>query len=122
MQPRWLVKPFVNYQRPWALLIVAAFCATMTANAASLRTFAVVFGQVTNDIAIIEANFDNSSAQKQKLATLIRARNVILNAELRDDEALKSLVDLLGGNSDYNTTLDESANNARASVLDDYNL
>ncbi len=102
-------------------LLVVLFCA-VTAHGASLRTFAVVFGQVTNEIATIQANFDNSTAQKQKLAKLVRARGVILDPELRDDEALKSLVDLLGSNSDYDSTLDETASNARASVIDDYHL
>src|SRR5688500_12240106 len=86
---------------------------------ASLQTFAVVYGQLTNDIAILEAEFDNSPEQKQTFATLVRARNVILNPELRDEQALAALVDLLEA-SGYDTTLDEAANNARASVLRAY--
>jgi len=91
------------------------------APAASLQTFAVVFGQLTNEIALIESDFDNSPAQKQKLAALIRARGAILDPELRDEQTLATLVTLLGHNSDYTTTLDESASNARGVVLSEYN-
>lgn len=95
---------------------------TAASPAASLPVFAVVFGQLTNEIAMIQGSFDNSTAQKQKLATLVRARSVILDPELRDDEALAQLVTLLGNISDYDSTLDESARNARASVTGTYDL
>jgi hypothetical protein len=87
-----------------------------------LETFAGVFEQITNEIATIEGNFDNSTAQKQKLAKLVGARSAILDPALRDEQALVSLVDLLGGSSDYDASLDESANNARAAVVANYNL
>src|SRR5687767_5935719 len=60
---------------------------------ASLQTFAVLYGQLTHDIVILEAEFDNSPEQKQTFATLVRARSVILNPELRDEQALAGLVD-----------------------------
>jgi hypothetical protein len=104
------------------LLAIVLSSVVFTTRAASLQTFAVVFGEITNEIASLEASFDNSAAQKQKLATLVRARSVILNPELRDEQTLAALVALLGGNGDYTATLDEAANNARAAVLSDYNL
>lgn len=101
-----------------AVLITGVF----TVRAASLQTFAVVFGQLTNDIANIQTHFDNSASQKQTLATFVHARSVILDPLLRDEQVLAVLVDLLGSNSDYTATLDESAGNARATVLAAYNL
>jgi hypothetical protein len=101
-----------------AVLALTVLCS----NAASLPVFAVVFGQATNEIASIESNFDNSTEQKQQLATLLRARSVILDPEMRDDQALAALVNLLGDNPDYTTALDEAANGARASVLGTYDL
>src|SRR5436190_8253684 len=99
-------------------LAITAICS----HAASLSVFAVVFGQATNEIAFIQSNFDNSTAQKQQLATLLRARSVILNADLRDDQALAALVNLLGENPDYAAALDEAANAARTSVIGTFDL
>lgn len=99
-------------------LAITAICS----HAASLPVFAVVFSQATNEIAFIESNFDNSTTQKQQLATLLRARSVILNADLRDDQALAALVNLLGENPDYAAALDEAANAARTSVMGTYDL
>ena len=88
--------------------------------AASLQTFAPVFNQTTNEIAFLEDHFDNSPAQKEKLARLKDARATVINPELRDDQALAALVKSLGAQMDYTTALDESAIRARASVLNDY--
>jgi hypothetical protein len=117
MQPRSCIATFSALRccLPGIFLFLA-----WSVSAASLQTFAVVYGQLTNEIAIIESSFDNSSAQKQKLATLVRARGVILDPELRDEQALSALVQLLGSNSDYDATLDDSAANARAAVLSRY--
>jgi len=104
------------------VLCLVFFCLASAAHAASLPVFAVVFGQVTNEIATIQANFDDSTAQKEKLGRLVRARSVILNPALRDDQALAELVKLLGNNGDYDATLNESARNARASVMGTYDL
>jgi hypothetical protein len=101
-----------------AALTMAVICS----NAASLPVFATVFAQATNEIASIESNFDNSTEQKQQLATLVRVRSVILNPGVRDDQALATLVNLLGDNPDYTAALDEAANGARASVLGTYDL
>jgi len=104
-----------------SILLVAvliSFSATAwSAHAASLQVFAVVYGEVTNDIAIIESNFDGSSAAKQKLATLVRARTIILDPALSDEQALAQLVSDLAPLSDYNALLDESANIARSALL-----
>jgi hypothetical protein len=97
-----------------------ALFASLCSHAVSLQVFATVFGELTNDIATIESNFDNSPVQKEKLAVLVRARSAILNPEMGDAEALATLVRLLGENGDYVAVLDESAVNARASVLSDY--
>src|SRR5687768_5964335 len=115
MQPRSCINsPVARLCCLWLGLVLA-----VAGHGASLQTFAVVYGQLTNDIAILEAEFDNSPEQKQTFATLVRARSVILNPELRDEQALAALVDLLEA-SGYDTTLDEAANNARASVLSAY--
>lgn len=90
-------------------------------HAASLQVFATVYGQVTNDIAIIESNFDGSSAQKQKLARLVASRDIVLDPLFTDEQALTKLMDVLGPENDYAPLLDESANNARAAVLARYN-
>ena len=104
------------------VLLWAALSLFPNVRATSLQTFAVVFGQATNEIALIEQQFNDSPAQKEKLAALARARSVILNLDLRDEEALAALVNLLGSHDDYDTTLDESAANARAAVLARYDL
>jgi len=102
------------------LFVCVALFASLCSHAVSLQVFATVFGELTNDIATIESNFDNSPVQKEKLAVLVRARSAILNPEMGDAEALATLVRLLGQNGDYVAVLDESAVNARASVLSDY--
>ena len=89
-------------------------------HAASLQVFATVYGQVTNDIAVIDANFDGSSAQKQKLARLVASRDVILDPALTDEQALAKLVDVLGPENDYAPLLDDAASNARSAVLARY--
>ena len=104
----------------FALISFVALTLTSSVRAASLLTFAPVFTQTTNEIAFIETHFDNSTAQKEKLARLEDARATVLDSELRDDQALAALVKSLGVQADYVTTLDESALRARASVLNDY--
>ena len=106
--------------RAWVLVSLLALATSVRAT--PLQTFAVVFGQATNEIASIEDDFQNSSAQNEKLATLWRVRSVILSDELRDEQVLATLVKLLGSHDDYQTTLDESAANARAAVLRRYDL
>jgi hypothetical protein len=106
----------------WVFVCTALALTILCTHAASLPVFATVFGQVTNEIAFIESNFDNSTEHKQQLATLVRARSVILNPEVRDDQALAALVNLLGDNPDYDAALDEAANGARASVMGTYDL
>ena len=101
-------------------IIVALAWLTMSARADSFPTFAVLFAQITNDIALIQQNFDNSPAQKQTLATLTRARTAILNPELRDEQVLSTVVNLLENDINYAATLDLSAGNARATVLARY--
>jgi hypothetical protein len=103
-------------------LVSLLLLSSLVAKAASLQTFAVVFGQVTNDLAILEASFDGSSGQRQLLAALVRARAAILDPDLRDEQALVKLVDLLGSNGAYDATLDESARNARAAVLSQHDV
>jgi hypothetical protein len=103
-------------------LVIALLGATLNTHAASLPTFIVVFGELTNEIASIEKNFDNSSAQKQQLAVLTRATSLILDEELRDEQVLSRLLPLIGSDSDYTITLNESAANARAAVLGRYDL
>jgi hypothetical protein len=71
---------------------------------------------------VIQQNFDNSPAQKHNLATLVRARSAILNPELRDEQVLASVVNLLGDEVDYAAALDASAGNARSTVLARYDL
>lgn len=104
----------------FALMAFGAIVLTIPTRAASLQTFAPVFTQTTNEIAFLETHFDNSPAQKEKLARLENARATVLDLELRDDQALAALVKSLGAQADYVTTLDESALRARASVLNDY--
>ena len=104
----------------FALVACVAAMLALPAGAASLLTFAPVFTQTTNEIAFIETHFENSPAQKEKLARLEDARAAVLDPELRDDQALAVLVKSLGAQTDYTTTLDESAVRARASVLNDY--
>lgn len=104
----------------FALIASFAVVLTISIRAASLQTFAPVFTQTTNEIAFVETHFDNSPAQKEKLARLESARATVLDLELRDDQALAALVRLLGTQADYATPLNESALRARASVLNDY--
>ena len=94
----------------------------MSARADSFPTFAVLFAQITNDIALIQQNFDSSPTQKQTLATLTRARTAILDPALRDEQVLASVVNLLESDINYAATLDFSAGNARAAVLARYDL
>jgi hypothetical protein len=101
---------------------VALAMAIICSQAASLPVFSTIFGQVTNEIAFIESNFDNSTEQKQQLATLVRVRSVILDPEVSDDVALTKLLNLLGDNAGYAAALDEAAIGARASVLGTYDL
>src|SRR5688572_28241689 len=121
MGPQKRTRAFDHWSRT---LLLCAFLAAspFSAHATSLSVFVVVFGQATNEIAVIESTFDNSVAQKEKLARLVRARDVILDAQLRDDQALGTLVNLLGNYSDYDTTMDDAASNARAQTMDVYNL
>jgi hypothetical protein len=102
------------------LLLCATVLLVAESAAASLQVFATVYGQVTNDIAVIQSAFDGSSAQKQKLARLILSRDIVLDPLLTDEQALAKLVDVLGPEGDYAPLLDESANNARAAVLSRY--
>ena len=87
------------------------------ARAVSFQNFAPVFSQITNGIASIQASFDNSPATKSQLAALVAAEQVLLDPVMADRAALASLVNLIGGNADYTVTLDESADNVRATVL-----
>ena len=105
----------------WVFVLSLFFC-TASLHAASLQTFIVVFGQLTNEIAIIQQNFDNSAEQKQRLAVLTRARSTVLDEDLRDEQALARLVSLLGNDGNYTATLTESAANARGTVLARYDL
>jgi hypothetical protein len=118
MQPRPGIQR--TFDPAWILAGWLLLMGVMSGRSASLQTFAVVFGQVTNDIAQIEQGFDDSTPQKETLAALVRARSVMLDPLLRDDEALAALVNLLGSSSAYETTLNESAANARAVVLSQY--
>ena len=109
----------VQPSRVVATLVVLAWL-TVVARADSFLPFAVLFTQITNDIALQEQNFTNSPTQKQLLATLVKARTDILNPELRDEQVLASVVNLLGGDINYAATLDFSAANARSLVLARY--
>lgn len=122
MRPRACAASFPFALKCAFALFCASFLLALSARATPLQTFIVVFGQATNEIASIENNFDNSSAQKEKLGTLWRVRSAILNDALRDEEVLSALVKLLAGHEDYDATLDESAANARAAVLRRYDL
>jgi len=119
MQPRSCMATafFSRVSLACGLLMLAFSC-----HAASLQIFAVVFGQITNDIALIESTFDNSPAQKEALAALVRARSVILDPGMRDEQALSTLIELLGSNSGYEASLNESAGSARAAVLSQYDV
>ena len=119
MQPRSCI---ATAFLPGMCLVGAVLMLAFSARAASLQTFAVVFGQVTNDIAIIESSFDNTPPQKQSLATLVRARSVILDGSRRDEQVLSELVELLGANDSYEATLNEAAANARAALLSQYDV
>ena len=121
MQPRRRTAIHFGTSRVVATIVAFAWLA-WAARADSFPTFAVLFAQVTNDIALIQQNFDNSPAQKQTLATLTRARTAILDPALRDEQVLSSVVNLLGGDINYAATLDLSAANARAAVLARYDL
>jgi hypothetical protein len=121
MRPRRRTAIHVETSRFVATLIALAWL-TMAARADSFPTFSVLFAQITNDIALIEQNFDNSSTQKQTLATLTLARTAILDPELRDEQVLSSVVNLLESDINYAATLDFSAQNARATVLARYEL
>lgn len=104
---------------PWILLpLVCALAVSL--RGASLQVFAVVYGQVTNDIAVIEQGFDGSAAMRQKLARLVATRGAILDPALSDERALAKVVDLLGPEDDYAPLLDEVANNARSALLSRY--
>lgn len=93
---------------------------TMSVRADSFPTFSDLFTQVTNDIALIEQTFDNSPAQKQTLATLVRARTDILDPALPEEQVLSTVVNRLGNDTNYAATLDVSAINARATALARY--
>jgi hypothetical protein len=124
MQPRGRAAFFPRPARVRALLLamLAMLFLVAGARAASLQTFIVVFGQLTNEIAEIQADFENSPQEKERLGLLTRARSVILNEEFRDEQALVRLIPLLGNEDDYEDTLDEAASNARATVLARYHL
>jgi hypothetical protein len=102
------------------VLALALWRLATPAHAASLQVFAVVYGQVTNDIAFIEQNFEGSSEQKLKLARLVAARNFILTPEFSDELALVKVIDVLAPEEHYDPLLDEVANNARAALLGRY--
>ncbi len=105
----------IHFQPGRFVAIIVAFAwLTMSARADSFPTFAVLFAQITNDIALIQQNFDNSPAQKQTMADLTRVRTAILNPELREDEVLARAVQLLDNDTNYAAALDLSAVNARA--------
>lgn len=89
---------------------------------ASLQVFATVFGLVTNQIAEVEAQFDDSVAEKQRLATLVHAKTILLDPGIENEAALASLVELLRDNDDYDAVLDDAAANLRALVLSAYHL
>src|SRR5688500_17145886 len=101
MQPRPGIQR--TFDPAWILAGWLLLMGVVSGRSASLQTFAVVFGQVTNDIAQIEQGFDDSSTQKETLAALVRARSIMLDPLLRDDEALATLVNLLGANPAYET-------------------
>ncbi|HMJ90995.1 MAG TPA: hypothetical protein VK530_14325 [Candidatus Acidoferrum sp.] len=103
------------------MIFVPLLCALITSmHGASLQVFAVVYGQVTNDIALIQTSFDSSSAQKQKLARLVASRNGILDPAASDEQVLAKLVAVLAPENDYDALLDEVAINARAALLGRY--
>ena len=109
----------VQPSRVFATLVVFAWLAAV-ARAETFQPFAVLFTQITNDIALQEQNFTNSPAQKQALATLVSAQTDILDPELSDEQVLTSVVNLLGGDINYAATLDFSAVNTRALALARY--
>jgi hypothetical protein len=94
--------------------------AALSLHAASLQVFAVVYGQVTNDISYIQADFENSPEEKQKLARLVATRSAILNPTLSDAQALAKVVDLLAPETNYAPLVDEVAGNARAALISRY--
>lgn len=102
------------------LALVALLLACVTGRAASLQTFADIFHQLTNEIALIQQTFDGSSTQKLRLATISQGRRAILDEELRDEETLARLVSLLKNADDYAGTLGTAATNARSTVLARY--
>jgi hypothetical protein len=103
-------------------LVTGFLLLTLGTQAASLQTFSTLFQQLTNDITIIQQNFDGSTDLKQKLAVLTRARGLVLKEELRDDQVLARLIPLLNHDTNYSTALDTSAVNARATVLARHDL
>lgn len=89
-------------------------------HAASLQTFGTLFQQLTNDLAILQQNFDGSPALKQQLAVLTRARGLVLDEDLPDEQALARLVPLLSPDTNYTAVLDASAFYARDATLARY--
>ena len=103
-------------------LLLAVLCLLPGVRAASLQTFAPLYAPVTNDIAFILGHFDNSFAQKQKLAALTRARSVMLDDTTPDEQALAALLKLLGSDAEFAAALDACGGNARGKVLARYDL
>ena len=106
-----------RHARAWiAVLMLLA----VAAPAASLLTFGPLYGQLTNDLAFLQQNFDGSPDAKQKLAVLTHARGLVLNAELPDEQALARLAPLLSHDTNYTATLTAAAFETRAPVLANY--
>jgi hypothetical protein len=108
----------MRFARPALLILLLAIAfASQSSRASSFGTFASVYGQVTNEIALVQAVFDGAPAQKQRLAALLAARESILNPSLADEQVLDRLVTFLGAIDEYDVALASAAQDARDSVL-----
>ena len=103
-----------RHVRAW---IAALMLLAVAAPAASLQTFGLLYHQLTNELAFLQQNFDGSKDVKQKLAVLTRARGLVLNEELPDEQTLARVVPLLVHDNNYTATLDAAAFAARAAAL-----
>ena len=106
-----------RHARAW---IAGLMLFSATVHAASLHTFGTLFQQLTNDLAFLQQNFDGSPALKQQFAVLTRARGLVLDEDLPDDQALDRLVPLLSPDTNYTAALDTSAFHARDAALARY--
>lgn len=117
MQPSKRTIKFSLARHALALLAGLLLLLADAARAASLQTFGPLYRQLTNDLAFFQQNFDGSPDVKQQFAVLTRARSLVLNEELPDEQALARIVPLLVHDTNYTAALDAAAFETRAAVL-----